>query len=193
MFSTAVGGTTKRLRRSLIELTGNWHFANDRRKSLANSKSNASQMKNNRHFKTVSSWKEAEALLIFEPLKPAITEGFELQSIAVHVRDHKHRELPVSERSLELHYEGFVLTQVSSGEDEARRLTLEVSYGRAPLEGRIASHEARVYELGPEPEQGDIDPRNPAVVVWHDAKMFFLIASDKLTSDVLVRIAISLY
>lgn len=150
-------------------------------------------MKSNSHFETASSWKEAEALLTFQPLKPTQTEGFDLQSIAIYVRDYKHRELPVSERSLEVHYEGFVLTQVRSGEDEAKRQTLEVPYGREPIEARIAGHEARVYELGPEPEPGDIDPRNPAVVAWYDAEIFFLIASDALPSDALVRIAVSLY
>ena len=55
-----------------------------------------------------------------------------------------------------------------------------------------AAH-ARVYERGPEPPPGDIDGRSLAVVTWHDADMFYLIASDELTTDELVRIATSLY
>lgn len=150
-------------------------------------------MKQNPHFETALSWEEAEALVTFKPLNPCLTEGFTLQSIAIYVRDYKHRELPVGERSLEAHYDGFVFTQRSCGKDEARRLALEVSYGRLSIEAKIACHEARVYELGPEPEPNDIDPRNPAVVVWHDSEMLLLIASDQLPSDALVRIAESVY
>ncbi len=57
----------------------------------------------------------------------------------------------------------------------------------------IAGHAAHVDELGPEPEPDDIDERNPAVVTWHDAEMFYLIASGEMSSDGLVRIANSLY
>ena len=150
-------------------------------------------MKQNPHFETALSWDEAETLVTFKPLKPSRTDGFTLKSIAIFVRDHKHRELPVSERSLEAHYEGFVLTQGLKGKDEARRLALEVPYGRLPVEAKIAGHEARTYELGPQPETDDIDPRSPAVVVWHDAEMLLLIASDRLPVDTLMRIAESVY
>jgi hypothetical protein len=68
-----------------------------------------------------------------------------------------------------------------------------VSYGRDPREARIAGHEARVYELGPEPEPDDIDGGREAVVVWHDVGMFFLVASREMASDELIEIAISLY
>ena len=150
-------------------------------------------MKQNPHFETALSWEEAETLINFKPLKPSRAEGFNLQSIAIFVRDHKQRELPVSERSLEAHYEGFVLTQGLKGANEARRLALEVPYGRLPVKTNIAGHEARAYELGPQPEPGDIDPRSPAVVVWHDAEMLLLIASDRLPADTLMRIAESVY
>ena len=150
-------------------------------------------MKDNPHFETLSSWKEAEAMLTFQPVRPTHSKRFSVRSIAIYVRDHKHRELPVSDRSVEAYYDGFVLTQARRGEDEAKRLVLDVPYGRAPRVTRIAGREARVYELGPEPEPGDIDPRNPAVVVWRDAEMFFLIASDELSSEALVGIARSLY
>lgn len=132
-------------------------------------------------------------MLTFRPVEPRQTEGFSLQSITIYVRDHKHRKFPVGERSLELHYESFVLSQACRGEDEAKRLALDMLYGRAPRETQIAGREARVYELGPEPELGVIDPRSPAVVVSYDAEMFLLIASGELPSDALVRIAESLY
>jgi len=50
-----------------------------------------------------------------------------------------------------------------------------------------------VYELGPEPPPDDIDGRNPSIVTWHNGEMFYLIASDKMSSGELVRIASSLY
>ena len=45
----------------------------------------------------------------------------------------------------------------------------------------------------PEPAPDDIDGRSPAIVAWHDGELFCLIASDTMSSDQLVRIAISLY
>ncbi len=50
-----------------------------------------------------------------------------------------------------------------------------------------------MYELGPEPPPDDIDGRNPSVVTWQDAEMFYLIASGEMSSDKLLKIAISLY
>jgi hypothetical protein len=68
-----------------------------------------------------------------------------------------------------------------------------VPYGRAGRDAQIAGRAARVYELGPEPMPDDIDGRSPAIVAWHDGELFCLIASDTMSSDQLVRIAISLY
>jgi len=109
------------------------------------------------------------------------------------VRDHKLRELSVGDRTLEAHYGAFVVSQSRKGAREARCLALVVSYGRAPREARIAGHAARVYELGAEPAPDDIDGRDPSVVTWHDAEMFYLIASARMSADELVRIANSLY
>jgi hypothetical protein len=39
----------------------------------------------------------------------------------------------------------------------------------------------------------DIDGRSPAIVAWHDGELVCLIASDTMSSDQLVRIAILLY
>ena len=145
------------------------------------------------HFETVATWKAARALVTFEPLEPRHLKGFRLQSIRIHVRDHRLRELPVGERTLEAHYGAFVLSQSRRGIQEARRLALDVSYGQAPREARIAGHSARVYELGSVPPPDDIDGRAPSVVSWHDAEMFFLMASGELPSARLVQIAESIY
>jgi hypothetical protein len=145
------------------------------------------------HFTAARSWEEAEAQLTFRPVVPAHTSGFTLKSLHIHVRDHKLRELPAEARTLEAHYGGFVLSQSKPGQEEARRQALDVSYGRAPLEARIAGHAARMYNLGPEPPPDDIDGRSPAVVTWHDAGMFYLIASSELCADDLLMIAVSMY
>jgi hypothetical protein len=150
-------------------------------------------MTSNAHFETARSWEEARGMVAFQPLEPAHTAGLRLQSIQIHVRDHKRRELPIEDRTLEAHYGGFVLSQSRKGAEEARRLALNVSYGRAVRDARIAGRDARVYELGSEPAPGDIDGRSPAVVTWHDADMFYLIASGEMSADDLVRIALSLY
>lgn len=150
-------------------------------------------MTDNPHFRTASSWPAAETLLTFRPVKPRQTEGFDLRSIRVFIRDHRHRDLAVAERSLEAHYGGFVLSQARRPVEEARRLALDVAYGSAPRPAVIAGHEARVYELGPVPEPDEIDPRSPAVVSWHDGELFLLLASDSLPADTLVRVATSIY
>ena len=49
-----------------------------------------------------------------------------------------------------------------------------------------------MYELGPEPPPDDIDGRSPSVVTWQDGDMFYLVASSTLSSDDLVRVAVSL-
>src|SRR5262245_50703179 len=150
-------------------------------------------MPDNPHFTTALSWKEARALLTFEPVQPRHTGGLRLQSIRIHIRDHKMRDLAIKDRTLEAYYDRFVLSQARKGGAEARRLALAVSYGQAGSDARIAGHQARVYELGPEPPPDDIDGRSPAVVTWHDGEMFFLIASGELSADELVKIATSIY
>jgi hypothetical protein len=145
------------------------------------------------HFTAARSWEEAEASLTFRPVVPKDTAGCALTSLQIHVRDHKGRELPKAGRTLEAHYGRFVLSQSQKGDAEARRLTLDVSYGREPREARIAGHAVRMYEFGAEPPPGDIDGRSPAVVVWHDGAMFYLLASNELGPDELFRIAVSMY
>ena len=150
-------------------------------------------MTNNPHFETAPSWKAARTMLAFQPLEPGQTAGLRLQSIRIHVRDHKARLLAVGDRTLEAHYGGFVLSQARKGAEEARRLALAVPYGLTGQDAQIAGRAARVYELGPEPPPDDIDGRPPAVVAWHDAELFCLIASDTMSADQLVGIALSLY
>jgi hypothetical protein len=111
----------------------------------------------------------------------------------VYVRDHKLRAVPVGERTLEAHYGRFVFTQSRRTLEEAQRLALDVSYGRAPQEASIVGRPARVYELGPEPMPDDVDDRSPAVVAWHDGAVFCLLASTEMTADALVTIALSVH
>jgi hypothetical protein len=72
-------------------------------------------------------------------------------------------------------------------------LTFDVSYGRTSRDAQIAGHPGRLYELGPAVDPDDIDGRMPAVVVWHDAEMLYLVASDSMQVDELAKIAASLY
>jgi hypothetical protein len=98
---------------------------------------------------------------------------------------------------LEVHYDEFVLSQASKagvgkGPGEAERLALETPYGESPREAQIRGHPGRVYDLGPIPDSTDIDPRSPAVVVWHEDDMLYLLASESLDSSNLLSIAASL-
>jgi hypothetical protein len=147
----------------------------------------------NPHFESVKSLKAARALLAFRPVEPRDTAGQGVESIRIHVRDHKQRQLAIEDRTLEVHYGAFVLSQSRRGASDARRLALDVSYGQNAREVRIAGHSARVYELGPVPPPDDIDGRAPSVVAWHDEEMFYLIASGGMPSERLVQIARSMY
>ena len=57
-------------------------------------------MTSNAHFETARTWKAARAMLTFHPLEPEYTAGLRLQSIRIHVRDHKLRELSAADRTL---------------------------------------------------------------------------------------------
>ncbi len=150
-------------------------------------------MADNPHFASVISPEEAEAWVGYVPRLPSFTAGFELESIAIFVRDHKMREVPIGRRAVELHYGGFVVSQSRPGRVEARRLAIDVGYGQLPLVGQVVGHEARTYELGPVPEPDDIDPRSPSVIVWHDDEVFFLVASSELAVETLMEVAVSVY
>ena len=145
------------------------------------------------HFEHPENWQQAAEWVDFDPSEPGVTGNCELQSLAVFVRDHKQRELPRAERSLEAHYGAFVLSQSRPGADQARELALATRYGMAPQVTRIAGLEARRFELGPQPQPGDFDSRSPAVLVWCDGDRFYLLASDTLPADDLIPIAESIY
>ena len=147
----------------------------------------------NPHFATVASWDDAEDMLTFRPRTPRWTAGFRLENLAVYIRDHKKRDLPIGARSLEAHYGGFSVSQARKGRAEARRWALEVRYGPAAYPVRLRGHEGRGYELGPEVPPDDIDGRSPAVVTWHDGEMFYFVASVELPAETLIDIAGSMY
>lgn len=151
-------------------------------------------MVENEHFETVVDWDAAAGLVEFTPRQPAFTAGHTLESLSVFVMDHRKRKLPVGARSLEAHYGGFVIEQKRAASvAEARRLSLSTPFGSAAETVSIAGHEGRGYPLGPEVDPDDIDGRNPAVVVWSDDSMSYLVASDRLELADLLTIAASLY
>jgi hypothetical protein len=146
-----------------------------------------------RHFATVSDWKAAAALVSFTPRRLGNAGARQLRSLQVHIRDHRDRDVPVGDRTLEAHFGEFVFSQSQHSAAEARRKALETSYGTAARPGRVGGHEARLYELGPEVPPDDIDGRQPAVVTWHEGRMFFLLASVEMSCDALLGVAESLY
>jgi hypothetical protein len=150
-------------------------------------------MARNVHFLTAASWDEARLHLTFDPAIPSYTAGRALESLQIHVRDHRMRELPRGDRSLEAHYGSFVFAQSHAEPADARLAAIETSYGSNPSDALIAGREGRVYPLGPDPAPDDVDGRMPAVVVWHDRGRFFLVASTELESPELLRIATSAY
>lgn len=146
----------------------------------------------NPHFAAVDSLEAAEALLSFRPSVPTFSAGCELDSIAVFVMDHRRRQVPVDQRIVELHYGQFVVSQQAPGPAEVRRLALEVSYGRAPIDIQLPTGPGRAYELGPPVPPDDIDGRAPAVVAWAAGDRFVLVASSDYERDVLLEIARSI-
>ena len=147
----------------------------------------------NPHFTTAASWKAARTMLTFAPLVPTHTAGLRLRALRIHVRDHKMRELALGERTLEAHYGAFTVSQAHKGAAEAKRLALAISYGRDGRDMLVVGHAGRVYELGPQPPPDDVDGRSPAVVVWHDGGLLLLVASDTMSAEEVVQIAVSLY
>jgi hypothetical protein len=146
----------------------------------------------NPHFRSAASWTEAAELVGFSPRRPSVA-GLAEPALRVHVRDHRHRDLPVGRRTLEAHYGTFVLSQARHGEQEASRLALRTRYGSDARTVRVGGHEGRAHRLGPEVPQDDIDGRMPAVVTWADGPLHFLVASGGLDVDELLPIAESLY
>lgn len=147
----------------------------------------------NPHFKSVETLKEAAKHVAFTPLSPEDTAGCALEGMNIFVKDHKMREVPRENRTLEMHYGKFVISQKKCDNgDAAKKMALETPYGQAPSEGKINGFDARMYELGPAVPEDDIDGRRPAAVAWHDAEMFFLIASTQMNISKLITIAKSM-
>lgn len=139
----------------------------------------------NEHFVTVEGWEEAAATLGFEPLRPQL----EPNAFRIHVEDHRRREVPPT---LEVHYDGFVISQARRDPVEASRMAAG-RYGSDRRRAVIGGHDAFFYELGPEPDPEDVDPREPALVTWADGDLFVLLASDIMEAVDLLDIAASLY
>lgn len=137
------------------------------------------------HFLTVQDWEAAEAYLGFTALKPRQAPSL----LRIHVRDHRHREV---DPTLETYFDDFVLSQAKREPAEAIRLA-ERSYGPEPSPVDVCGRPGWVYELGPESEGDDVDPRQPSIVVFADAEIFVLLASDELVSARLFEIARSLH
>lgn len=132
-------------------------------------------------------------MLSFTPLIPERLDGRPLQSISIYVRDHKQRELPIGDRTVEAHYEGFVLSQSRHTKVQSRHRALEVSYGPDAREAQVVGRPGRLYEMGPEVADDDVDGRMPSVLAWHDGELFCLLASASLPAAELVSIANALY
>ena len=139
----------------------------------------------NGHFVSAGGWEEAGAILGLEPLRPAM----EPMALRIHVKDHRKRDVPPT---LEAYFEGFVLSQSVREPDEAARLAAQ-RYGADRKEVSVSGHAGFSFELGPEPDPDDVDPRQPAVVTWADQGRFVLIASDTKEAADLLEIAASLY
>ena len=151
-------------------------------------------MARNKHSEKIVDWEAALDFIDFKPRQPSFTAGFKLSSLAVFVMDHRKRRLPTSSRSLEAHYGSFVIDQKRwPSVEEARRRALATPYGRDAATVHIGGNEGRSYALGPEVEPDDIDGRSPAVVVWHEDNIVYLVASSQLESGTLLRIASSMY
>jgi hypothetical protein len=90
-------------------------------------------------------------MLTFQPLAPKHTAGLSLDSLRIHLRDHKLRDVPVGHRTLEAHYGSFVLSQARKGAKEARRLAIEVSYGRAAREDEFPAARLECTSSDPNP------------------------------------------
>ena len=140
----------------------------------------------NQHFLSFDSWREAEDHLGYAPLGRKLDA--ESRSFRLHVRDHRLREVAPT---LEVQFDGFVLSQALRGHQEVRRLATEETYGAMGKETSVGGHRSIRFELGPEPD--DPDPRAPAVVTWADGDMFFLMVSDAVEVERLVELADSLY
>lgn len=141
------------------------------------------------HFESFRDWESAAARVGRALRIPRDTAGRSLTTLELFVRDHRMREVGPEEQALEAHYGAFSFSQSRPGAEAARRAVVETSYGVGPRPVDVGGCEARAYERGPAPAPDDPDPRMPAIVVWCDGDEFFLVASEELDVDALLRIA----
>jgi hypothetical protein len=132
-------------------------------------------------------------MVSFSPLVLRAPAGRPLKALRVFVRNNRGRWLPKTERTLDAFFEGFAFGQRQYPAKEARRRVSEFMLGRGPVDALIGGCEGRVCELGPEIAPDEIDGRNPAVVVWSDGPMFYLITSSSMSLADLLPIAEALY
>ena len=151
-------------------------------------------MERNAFFESVDNWAEAGEFIDFQPRCPAYTAGFSLESLSIHVMDHRKRRLPVSRRSLEAHFGGFVIDQTRfASANQARKQALSIRYGQVANSIDVSGNEGRSYARGPVPDEDDPDGRDPAVIVWNEGERFFLVTSVELDDEELYRVASSMY
>ena len=144
-------------------------------------------------FLVPSTWREAAELVAFSPMIPKHLGGRPIKHFRVHVRDHKQRDLPLRDRTLEAWFDDFCFSQSFHSSEEATRKASETSYGRNPQQVFVGGHEGRMYELGPEVPPDDIDGRDSAAIAWSDGPMFYFLASGRITLAELLPIANALY
>ncbi|MDH4307798.1 MAG: hypothetical protein OEZ14_12405 [Acidimicrobiia bacterium] len=140
----------------------------------------------NPHFEVFGTPAEAASVLEFTPVIPRWTDGCELVAVSVFVMDHTMRVLEPAERTLELHYGDFVVSQQAT--ENGRRLAHETPYGRQRRTGTARGLEISIHDLGPPVEEQDPDGREPAVVTWEENGVFCLVASSTWPADELLRV-----
>jgi hypothetical protein len=145
------------------------------------------------HFVSPADLAAASVELTFAPRLPDPSLSGALRGLRIHVRDHRGREVPRGERTLEAWFDTFTFSQSSRTEADARHAALDVSYGRDPLPVWILGREGRGYELGPQPAPDDSDERSPAVIAWADGAIFYFLASGELPLTQLIDVAASIY
>lgn len=147
-------------------------------------------MNENPHFEKVQSWDDARALIRFAPWIPEGPHVSTSVALSVHVKDHRGHDLAPGDRSLEAHFDEFVLDQKRhASASRAKSFALETLFGPNPRCVSVRGHEGRSYALGPPPPPHDIDGRSPAIVVWSEVEVVILLASTQLDEADLLAIA----
>lgn len=144
-------------------------------------------------FVVVDSWDAAAALVTFVPRVPRDLGERSPDRLRVFVRDYRGRELAPDERTLDAHFGDLSFSQSRHSPQEARRRALDVSYGRHGVAAIVAGRDGRAYAAGPPVPADDPDGRSPAVLVWVDGEMLYLLASASASAEELCIIGASIY